>query len=78
MPVIYITHMEDHIRRCEHERLLEQINEAYAGPPDPEEIIRLAYIRRLHLRLLKQHGIEWNTDMDVNDQADDHSDPDKH
>ena len=78
MPDIYTICMEDDIQRRENQLLLEQINEAYAGPPDPEEGIRLAYIRRLHLRLLKQHGIEWNTDMDVNVQAHDHSDPDSH
>jgi hypothetical protein len=74
MPDIYTTCMEDDIRRRENQRLFEQMNEAYAGPPDPEEIIQLAYMRKLYRRTLR--NIKWNTDVDESDQKHDRSDPD--
>ncbi len=53
---LFVLALEDYLRRQENRELLEQINAAYAGEPDPSEQAVRRKMRRHHRRVV---GHEW-------------------
>lgn len=45
--------LDDFIQRYNNRRILEQINEAYSGGPDPEDEIRSLKMRRIQKSLVE-------------------------
>jgi metal-responsive CopG/Arc/MetJ family transcriptional regulator len=48
--------LEEFIRRYHNRRLLEQINAAHEGEPDPEEEAALRAMRRKHRKVVEQEA----------------------
>jgi metal-responsive CopG/Arc/MetJ family transcriptional regulator len=50
---LFVLALEDYVRRYQNLQLLEQINQAYQGPPDTTEQKRLRKSRRSHRRVVE-------------------------
>jgi len=50
---LFVLAVEDFIQRYQSHKLLEGINAAYEGEPDPVEEVRLHSMRRRHHRLVE-------------------------
>lgn len=43
---LFVIALEDYLRRYQNQALLEQINQAYQGPPDKTEMMRLRGMKK--------------------------------
>ena len=45
--------IESFVRNYQNQKLLEEINQAYAGEPDPQDQVRLTKMRKHHRKLVR-------------------------